>query len=62
MNFSILTDKQIIRLYYRIWARIENIYRGGLQFGLDMPTLRAVTPGWADLLVAIKTEGRLRRL
>jgi hypothetical protein len=57
-----LPDGQLCRLYRRVCLRIRQRLSGGLTFGVDMPTLRAVLPGMAVLVVAIAEEGRRRGL
>ena len=61
-DLSDLTDEQLCRLYRKVWTRVEYRLAGGLRFGVDMPTLRAVLPGFAVAIVAIRTEGRRRGL
>lgn len=61
-DFSILTNKQIVRLYWKIRERIERGFAGGLRYGWDMPTLWATSPERAVPYVAIVREARARKL
>src|SRR5208283_2413823 len=53
-----LTNTQLVRLYRKVYERIERAFVGGLRYGVDMPTLRAVMPGMAVLVVRIRREGQ----
>src|SRR5208337_1235725 len=57
-----LTNTQLVRLYRKIYERIERAFVGGMQYGVDMPTLRAVMPGMAVLVVRLRREGQSRGL
>ena len=57
-----LTNTQLCRLYRKCYERIERAFVGGMQYGVDMPTLRAVWPGMAVLIVQLNREGRSRGL
>jgi len=55
-----LSDSQFHRLRRKVWERINRAFSGGTQFGIDWPTLCAVTPGFADILLAMKREWSMR--
>ena len=57
-----LTDTQLCRLYRKCYERIERAFVGGMQYGVDMPTLRAVMPGMAVLISRLCRDGKSRGL
>lgn len=57
-----LSDNQLSRLFGRILERIETAFAGGSQFGIDIPTLRAVCPGFHSAYIAMRQEGRRRTI
>jgi hypothetical protein len=57
-----LTNTQLCRLYRKCYERIERAFAGGMQYGVDMPTLRVVWPRMAVLICRLKIEGRSRGL
>jgi len=56
-----LTNEQLNRLYRCVWRRLQRVYAGGTSFGIDMPTLWAVTPGFAQIIVDIRAEAIRRK-
>lgn len=55
-----LTDKQLERLYRKVWRRIERAFDGGMTFGVDMPTLWIIAPDLASAVVRIRVEASKR--
>jgi len=58
---SELTDQQIVRLYHRVYSRIQRVFAGGTMFGIDRVTLRLAAPRWYNTWVVI-AEGKSRGL
>lgn len=56
-----LTDKQLIRLWNKVLAKINQQFAGGRSFGIDLPTLWAVCPEWAKVYLTLRQEGKRRR-
>jgi len=61
MTLQDLSDTQLLRLYRKLYRRIEVAFAGGLSFGVDMPTLWAVWPGMAATVVSVLRENGRRR-
>ena len=61
MTLSELTDKQLIRLFYRVLFRIKK-WAEGDPFGWDLPTLSLCRPALAKTYLAVRNEGRQRRI
>ncbi len=61
MTLRDLSDSQLLRLYRKVYRRIEVAFAGGLSFGVDMPTLWAVWPEMAIVVRGILTENGRRR-
>lgn len=59
-DFRPLTCIQLSRLYNRTWERMT-AGDGYQPFGYDWPTVYAVHPGFADVLISLRTEA-IRRL
>lgn len=56
-----LTDKQLIRLWNKVLAKINQQFVGGRSFGIDLPTLRTVCPEWYEAYMVLRREGKRRR-
>ena len=55
-----LTNKQLERLYRKVWERIDRLTVGGRTFGVDLPTLWIIAPELANAIVRIRAEARVR--
>lgn len=56
------TDSQLVRLWNRILRRIHKWGEGGEMFGIDERTLRLCEPGLHRAFIAVRAEGRRRRV
>lgn len=61
MTIADLTDKQLIRLFCRVWQRMT-AGDGYQPFGYDAVTLWATNPGWMAIIAEIKAEAKRRGL
>lgn len=55
-----LTNERLQALYDRVLARIWKACEGGTTFGIDLPTLRIIHPGYCRAYLAIRQEGQRR--
>ena len=53
-----MTEKQLLRAYSRLYARMEVQGAGGLQYGIDWPTLFAISPEIAETMKTILVKGK----
>lgn len=55
MDFLLsMTDSEFNHLVSRVIKRIHREFRGGTQYGVDLPTLRVVCPGWYDTYMLLR--------
>ena len=56
-----MTDNQLDRVYRRACNRLNRLFEGGMSFGIDMRTLRIVSPSWHKTIGDIIAEVMSRR-
>ena len=57
MNFLLsMSDSEFNHLVSRVLARLhhDRSLSGGTQYGVDLPTLRVVAPGWYDTYMLLR--------
>lgn len=55
------TNDQLISGFDRLLRRINKAFAGGTSLGVDLPTMRTVTPDLYNDYIAYRTEGRRRK-
>lgn len=60
MNVSLLTDDQLVSVFDTLCRRIYREAAGGDRYGVDLPTLRAVSPILHQDYLTLRKEGRRR--
>ena len=51
-----LDDKELVRLYAKVYQHAEKELSGGMPYGMDIPTLATVLPQHLEVLRAIHHE------